>query len=121
MAQPSDAGSVLWLVQNNNGWVTVEQKWVALLEAKVAEGPHYAGGIYPPVHHFTGTTSGTQGSTQYTLNVATMTQKSDNRWGTVRPLMRVIVTPPPGGNPDPWARATQGSKGGGIEGGVRSR
>ena len=37
LAQPSDAGLVLWLVQSNNGWVTVDQEWVALLEAKVAE------------------------------------------------------------------------------------
>ena len=105
--QPSDAGSVLWLVQSNNGWVTVNPAWVDRLEAKVAEGPPYAGDIYPPVHKG----KWKPGSTQYTLNVATMTRKSDNKQGTVRPLMRVIVEPPPG------ARATQGAAGGGGDGG----
>ena len=46
------------------------------------------------MHQFTGT-SGRKGSTQYTLNVANMTQTSDNKAGTVRRLVRAVVAPPP--------------------------
>ena len=89
---------------------------VTLLEDKVTDGPPDE--VLPPVHHFTGARSGKQGSTQHTLNVATMAQKSDNAWKTCRDLMRVTVSPPPGLDPDAfWARATQGHEGGGTDGG----
>ena len=71
--QPSDAGSAFWLVRAENGWVSVNPAWVALLEEKVAEGPPYEGGIYPPVHHYTDS-RGNQGSNHYTLDVARMTR-----------------------------------------------
>ena len=50
--QPSDAGSVLWFVQGNIGWVAVDRQWVEMLEAKVVVGPPYDGDIFPPVHPF---------------------------------------------------------------------
>ena len=71
------------------------------------------GDILPPVHNYVGKWN-KQGSTQYTLNVATMTQTSDNAWSTARDLMRVIATPPPAGlTSPPGLRATQEPEGGG--------
>ena len=59
--------------------------------------------------HYYRTGKGNQSSTQYTLNVAKMTQVSDNKYKTSRELMRVIVAPPPQGlaGPPGLVRATQ--------------
>ena len=111
--QPTDEGAIIWLVQADHGWTPVSTDWAVLLEAKVAEGPPYAEDILPPVHYYD--TGKGWNQTQYTLNVAKMTQVSDNKNKTSRDLMRVIVAPPPQGLPAPpgLVRAAQDSTGGG--------
>ena len=85
-APPSSAGSVVWWVRTGTGWDHLNPTWTTTLEADIQAG-RTTSVIFHPF-------GGGRRGTKYEFDFNAMLQRNPDS-GTVRPILRTVVAPPP--------------------------